>query len=223
MAEGDRGGVVNMGVVLGRTQADVTSGNAVWETPPAVFAKLHAEFNFEIDLCADAKRALCPIWFGPGSRFHTDAHEAPWIHFGKTVAFCNPPYGPFVPRLLAIAAVNSKYYGFTTVFLLPMRATRAFHTHVIDGASELRFCNRRITFWEDGSPRLNKKALDRGQFRYDPAPFDSIIVVYRPKWLVDEGLLVSTWHVPAHTSSTPASNTGERHHDFSGPPLPTLT
>ncbi len=176
---------MNRAVLLSPTQRDVTSGNACWETPPAVFSKLNEEFNFEIDLCADPDRALCPIYFGPGSPYHIDALEAPWPMFGKTVAFCNPPYGPFVPKILPIAKVNALYYGFTSVFLIPMRVTKAFTNYILDGAAEVRFCDRRLSFYENGVPR-------------DPAPFDSIIVVYRPGCYKPE---FSSWSVPHHVGT----------------------
>ena len=205
-----------MDVLLSRT-GEPTSPSACWETPPAVFAKLHEEFVFEIDLCADPKRALCEMYFGPGSPLHTDALEAPWEHFGKTVFWINPPYGKMVPTLLCKARVNAAYYGCTTVFLLPMRATRAFHEYILEGATELRFCDKRLTFWENGAPRVNPRTG-----RPDPAPFDSILVVYRPSHGRIMTPTVSTWHVPAHTSSTPAS-TGDSHASLSnGPPLPDL-
>ena len=52
----------------GTKQSDLTTGNACWETPPAVFAKLSEDFGpFDVDLTADARRHLCPVWFGPDS------------------------------------------------------------------------------------------------------------------------------------------------------------
>lgn len=52
----------------GTDQADLTTGNACWETPPLVFRKLNEDFGpFDVDLTADAQRHLCPTWFGPDS------------------------------------------------------------------------------------------------------------------------------------------------------------
>jgi len=183
-----------MSVDLGRTQADVTSGNACWETPPAIFAKLHEEFNFDLDLFADADRALCRMWFGPGSA-PSDALQVTWRSFGQT-GFGNPPYGPFVPQALKVAHKWAGF-GFTSVLLLPLRANKGFHQYVLRGAAELRFCDKRITFWENGFPRLNPKTG-----RPDPAPFDSIIVVYRPGIFTSPKVM--SWHVPDHTG-TPAN------------------
>jgi len=34
-----------------------------WETPSALFATLHAEFCFTLDVCATASNAKCPAFF----------------------------------------------------------------------------------------------------------------------------------------------------------------
>lgn len=181
----------------GTKQADLTTGNACWETPAAVFAKLNKDFGpFDVDLTADALRALCLSWIGPGSPLsHAQcALAAEWTRFGQT-GYSNPPYGPFVQSLLSKAKFEAGH-GFTSVLLLPMRATKAFHAHVLNGASELLFCDKRLTFFENGVPRLNAKQW-REQRRAvaDPALFDSILVVYRPG---EHTLRAAAWKVPPH-------------------------
>ncbi len=181
---------------VGRTQADLTSGNACLETPPAIFEKLNREFKFDLDLTADAQRALCPQWFGPGSALRPDTLTAPWARWGST-GFSNPPYGPFVKQLLAKAKYQ-RWEGFTSVLLLPLRVTKAFADFVMEGASEVRLCDRRITFWENGAPRLNKKVGSANFGKPDPALFDSMVVVYRPGKF-ERAPLFSMWEVPDHT------------------------
>jgi hypothetical protein len=178
----------------GTHQADLTTGNACWETPPAIFAKLHADFGpFDLDLTADARRHLCPMWFGPNSPSGwTDALIAPWSRFG-TRGYSNPPYGPFVQQLLREARAHALLHGFTSVLLLPMRATKAFHAHVLAGASELLFCDKRIVFFEHGSPRLNPRTG-----KPDGALFDSIVVIFRPD---RQALTAGAWKVPPHVFS----------------------
>lgn len=203
---------MNRKVLHSRTGKDLTSGNSCWETPPAIFKKLNDEFKFDIDICADSKRNLCRKYFGPGSPFHTNALEAPWSFIG-TVGFCNPPYGPFVPHVLRVA-LEATLYGFTTVLLLPMRATRAFHSTIIapNGANELRFCDKRITFWENGAPRINPRTG-----KPDPAPFDSIIVVYRPG---GGHVAVSSWAVPKHLAPHDTDRAAQGGGDLYGSSLP---
>lgn len=178
----------------GTDQGDLTTGNACWETPPAIFEKLNADFGpFDIDLTADLQRHLCPVWFGPmSSVLQYDALIADWMEHGRC-GYSNPPYGPFVQKILAKANAEA-VSGFTTVLLLPMRVTKAFKTHILHGASELLFCDKRIVFWENGAPRLNPKTG-----KPDCALFDSIVVVYRPDHRRTPPT-IGEWHVPPHAT-----------------------
>lgn len=188
-------------LVSGTDQADLTSGNACWETPPLVFQKLHADFGpFDVDLTADARRHLCPIWFGPDSAISDDALTTEW-HRWAGCGYSNPPYGPFIQKLLPKAKTEA-LKGFTSVLLLPMRVTKAFKAHVLDGASALLFCDSRITFFEDSIPRLNEKHWREHQKAVaDPAVFDSIVVVYRPEANFVARPTIGIWNVPKHVTA----------------------
>lgn len=181
-----------------RTQADLTEGNACWETAPAVFAKMNEDFGpFDIDLTADRQRHLCRLWFGPDSPVdeREDALVADWHVWGKN-GYSNPPYGPFVQRILAKAKAQAAL-GFTSKLLIPLRVTKAFRAHILNGASDLIFPDQRLVFFENGVPRVNlKDFLEKGTLRADPAMFDSIIVGYQPgKW---DRPRLSEWKVPVH-------------------------
>jgi len=204
----------------GTDQADLTSGNACWETPPLVFAALDRDFGpFDVDLTADAQRHLCQVWFGPQSNVaESDALEADWPACGRRRGYSNPPYGPFIQRLLPIAKAwttpGAYHEGFTSVLLLPMRVTATFKAHILDGASDLLFCDSRITFFEDGVPRLNEakygKRGKKGQLlkpSTDPAVFDSIVVRYRPG---ATRLNVGIWEVPKHVTAEDLARAVER-------------
>ena len=174
--------------VSGTDQTDLTTGSACWETSPDVFAKLNDDFGpFDVDLFADEKRALCGVWFGPGSKQLEDALTPEWFHFGSN-AYGNPPYGRFVAQALPVAR-EMALAGCASTLLLPLRVTRAFRAHVLGGASSLLFCDRRIVFWENGAPRINPKTG-----KPDAAIFDSIIVRYLPGHR--GGLVVGEWNVP---------------------------
>jgi hypothetical protein len=195
-------------LVSGTNQSDLTSGNACWETPPAVYAALHAEYGFDIDLTADPVRRLCPTWFGPHSPFGTDALTAHWTTHGKR-GYSNPPYGPFVQKLLAKAKQEAAK-GFFSVLLLPMRATKAFHAHVLDGASNLLFCDKRLTFFENGVPRLNAEQWKKGKLQADPAVFDSIIVVHQPFFGMSTTVRAGAWKVPPHVTKDDLERAAQR-------------
>lgn len=72
------------------------SRNADWQTPPALFARLHAEFAFTIDVAASRENALCPEYL-------TIEDDALTVDWGKHVCFMNPPYGREIARWMAKA------------------------------------------------------------------------------------------------------------------------
>jgi hypothetical protein len=187
----------------GTNRADLTTGNACWETAPLVFEQLNEDFGpFDIDLTADEQRHLCPVWLGPDSPFGPGGFDAlncnalddpqcigDWSAFMVDNGYSNPPYGPFVGKMLAAAKANAKHCDFTSTLLLPMRVTKAFKAHVLDGASDLIFPDRRLTFFENGVPR---------KIRADPALFDSILVRYAPG--APSSPRLSVWKVPTHVT-----------------------
>lgn len=193
----------------GTDQSDLTTGNACWETAPLVFQKLNEDFGpFDVDLTADAQRHLCPIWFGPDSPVgEFDALTAMWHDFGRN-GYSNPPYGPFIQRLLPHANNEARLKEFSSTLLLPMRVTKAFKAYVLNGASELLFCDTRLTFFENGIPRLNEKQWrEEGRAVADPAVFDSIIVRYVPGQTT---LRVGIWNVPKHVTADDLARAIER-------------
>lgn len=186
-------------LVSGTDQRDLTTGNACWETAPLVYQKLNEDFGpFDVDLTADAQRALCPRWFGPGSPWCEDALQAAWMI--GTNGYSNPPYGPFIQQILP-KAQREAHQGFRSTLLLPLRVTKAFKAYVLQGASELWFCDKRLVFFEHGIPRLNEKAWrEKGELRADPAVFDSIIVRYLPG-RVTTTPTIGIWKVPPHVTA----------------------
>ena len=132
-----------------------------WETPRALFEVLDAEFRFDLDPAASPTTAKCARWYGPGSPLAEDGLSAPWS--GRV--FLNPPYGTRIARWVE-AAHRWGHSGAceVVVALLPARTdTLWFHRHVLR-AGEIRFIRGRLTF--EGGPY--------------PAPFPSMIVIWRP-------------------------------------------
>lgn len=142
---------------------------ACLETPPRLFELLDQRFKFTIDLTANEQNHLLPSWFGPGSplfrvsalpgidapEYATDALSVDWHKYAGTGAgFSNPPYGPFISRILK-KAIEERDKGFTSVFLLPMRAAGWFRDLVLPYYSELWYCSERIVFHYQGKPRLS--------------------------------------------------------------------
>lgn len=132
-----------------------------WETPQDFFDKLNAEFGFTLDVCATEDNAKCISWFDRGA----DALTKDWgcIPPESGAAFMNPPYGRVIGQWVAKARETAQA-GRTVVCLLPARTDTAWwHTHVIGGKAEVRFCRGRLKF--GGSK--------------NSAPFPSAIVIFR--------------------------------------------
>lgn len=134
------------------------SEGACLETPPAVFRRLNKLFNFDVDLTANETNHLLPTWYGPGcpiSQAGEDALTVSWGYEGECKSgFSNPPYGPFIPKILK-KAIQEREKGFTSVFLLPSRAGAWFQDLVLPYYSELWFCASRLGFFYQGKPRLS--------------------------------------------------------------------
>jgi DNA N-6-adenine-methyltransferase (Dam) len=115
-----------------------------WKTPRRLFEELDKEFSFDFDPCPlggdVARRAtLFVSW------------KNKWV-------FCNPPYGPEIPKFLSRATEAA-----LAVFLLPARTdTRWFHDHVLSRAQEIRFIKGRLRFGDEKNS----------------APFPSMVVVF---------------------------------------------
>ena len=125
-----------------------------WETPPAFFAKLDAEFGFTLDVCATPENAKC-------ARFITPAMDALAVDWSGEVCWMNPPYGAEIPRWMAKAWDESRHA--TVVCLVPARTdTRWWHQYA-ERANERRFVQGRIKFV--GAP-------------YN-APFPNAVIVFR--------------------------------------------
>ena len=133
-----------------------SSATDEWPTPRWLFDALDAEFGFTLDPCATSENAKCAAYFTKLE----DGLRQPW-HPHRV--FMNPPYGKAIGEWMAKAHATAKAGGLV-VCLLPARTdTRWWHDHAMQ-AQEIRLLRGRITF-EGG--------------RY-PAPFPSVIVVYRP-------------------------------------------
>lgn len=168
-------------------------GNSTWETPPAVFADLHAQYRFDLDLFADATRALRPAFLGPDSDIAEDSLSVSWDEIGY-VGFWNPPYGRYLRRVIEHAITAAKN-GFTSVGLIPFRWTQPLRKLVFRSGVCRRVLvpTKRITFYENGKPRLDAKG------RPMPALFDSVVVEVGP-WHGRRNQTTEwkEWTVPKH-------------------------
>lgn len=130
-----------------------TSNKSTWETPQDFFDKLNEEFNFDLDVCADAENTKCEKYFSK----EIDGLAQEWTG----TCWMNPPYGREIGNWIK-KAYESSLSGATVVCLLPSRTdTRWWHDYCMKG--EIRFVRGRLKFG-------NSK---------NSAPFPSVVVVFR--------------------------------------------
>lgn len=132
-----------------------------WSTPPAIYRALDQEFDFTLDAAAGEQNALHVHHFTKD----TDALAASWA---RERVFCNPPYGRGMDAWLRKGFLEASEHGALVVMLLPARTgNRWFHDLVLPNA-EIRFIRGRLGY-----------ALRAGA-RQSRAPFDSMVVIFRP-------------------------------------------
>lgn len=139
----------------------LTSNKDDWCTPQAFFDELDREFHFDLDAAASPENTKCKRYFTK----ETDGLKQSW----RGTVFCNPPYGRKVikwVRKASSAAAN----GATVVMLIAARTdTIFFHEYIYNKPNvEVRFIKGRIKFTDENG---------NGN---DPAPFPSMVVIFRP-------------------------------------------
>lgn len=154
-------------------------------TPQDLFDALHAEFNFEIDLCASATNAKLSKYLTEQDDFIEQANT-----LEPMVAFMNPPYqkGENACRAKCVKKACQKR-GFHRTSLFP--GTRSFVKAAFDyaqrGATVVCLLPART-----GNEWFHRFAIPYGEIRFlpgrltfegaqDPAAFDSLICIFRPK------------------------------------------
>jgi phage N-6-adenine-methyltransferase len=126
-----------------------------WATPQDFFNKLDAEFDFNLDPCANTANAKVDV-------FYTKSDNGLSKDWGGFRVFCNPPYGRAIGEWVKKAHDESGKPNTKVVMLLPARTdTRWFHNYIY-GKAEVRFIKGRLKF---GGAKYN-------------APFPNMVVVF---------------------------------------------
>lgn len=146
------------------TDVMFSSKTDLWETPQEFFDELDREFHFDLDVCALPENAKCARYYTP----EQDGLSRPW----DGVCWCNPPYGRDIGKWVQKAYEENKKENNFIVMLLPARTdTKWFHDYIY-GKAEIRFVKGRLKFGESKNS----------------APFPSMVVVFRPKMEMLEGM-----------------------------------
>lgn len=146
------------------TDVMFSSKTDLWETPQEFFNALDNEFGFDLDVCATPENAKCSAYYTP----EQDGLSQPW----DGVVWCNPPYGKNIGKWVQKAHEENRRNNNYIVMLLPARTdTKWFHDYILSKA-EIRFIRGRLKF---GGAK-------------NSAPFPSMVVVFRPKMEMLEGM-----------------------------------
>jgi len=133
-----------------------SSATDLWATPQDFFDKLHAEFAFEVDVCASPENAKCERYFTK----EDDGLAQDW--FGS--CWMNPPYGREIGKWMKKAKEAVEWGATTVVCLVPARTDTAWwHDYAMAG--EIRFIRGRLKF---GGHK-------------NSAPFPCAVVIFRAK------------------------------------------
>ena len=130
-------------------------------TPQAFFDELNQEFGFTLDVAASPDNAKCDAYF----TLEDDGLFQPW----SGVCWCNPPYSE--THAWVAKADAESLHGVTTVMLIPAATDTKWFHEFVNKKHEIRFVKGRLKF--------------EGQ--KDPAPFASLVVVFRPPSEQSEG------------------------------------
>lgn len=140
-----------------KTEVLWSSESNDWATPQWFYDKLNEEFGFTLDPCADDHNHKC-------DKYYTEADDGLAQSWAGERVWCNPPYGRDVVKWVR-KAFTEVYAGECKLAVLLLHArtdTKWFHRYIYN-KSEIRFIKGRLKF---GGAK-------------EPAPFPSMIVVYR--------------------------------------------
>jgi phage N-6-adenine-methyltransferase len=143
------------------TDVMFSSGKDDWETPDDLFAELHREFDFTLDVCATADNAKLPDYISEKSL------ALYW--YGR--CWMNPPYGRKIGDWVNKARLEASLRAELVCCLLPARTDTAWwHNYIWDSKGhhphtgvEVRLLRGRLKF--KGAPHS--------------APFPSCVVIFR--------------------------------------------
>jgi phage N-6-adenine-methyltransferase len=131
-----------------------------WNTPRDLFADLHREFAFTIDVCATSESACL-------RRFLTERDEGLMHSWAGERVWCNPPYGRQIARWMEKVWTEAEHAELI-VALVPSRTdTRWWHDYAMK-ADDIRFLRGRLRFVLMEAPG---RVIGN-------APFPSALVIY---------------------------------------------
>lgn len=138
------------------TKVMFSSNSNDWGTPQHLFNVLNAEFNFNLDVCAEKYNAKCKNFFSPKD----NSLNQKWTG----TCFMNPPYGRGIIDWVKKALHDAKKNKATVVCLVPSKTETKWMQDIRCEADEIRLIRGRLHF-NDGP---------------NAAPFPSCLVIFKP-------------------------------------------
>lgn len=171
------------------TDPNVADAREEYGTPWSVFNPLHAEFQFELDVCAKDWNAKLPRYLSP----QQNGLMSKW---GVKTAWCKPPYGSENVVYWLQKAIDERENGTTTVMLLPSTTdVRWYHQYIYDSSRHtfrpgisVRFVEKRIKFIV---PKPILEDLRRKGKKESGTHTGSILVIVSPLKAIFSGICVS--------------------------------
>lgn len=136
-----------------------SSARCDWVTPGSLFYPLNREFQFELDVAAEAHNAKVSNYLGPDHPLpdHRDGLAVSWLEAVRAqkvfsdfpAVFMNPPYSvklklPIMPWLAK--AVEESEKGLTVVGIIPANVQTKWWNDYVRKAYEVRFLTHRVAF-----------------------------------------------------------------------------
>ena len=146
-----------------------SSDDSTWETPPALFNKLNAQFGpFTLDPCATPETAKC-------AKFYTRKENGLAQSWSGERVFINPPYGRDI--IYWMRKCSQEYLKAEIICaLIPARTdTRWFQRYVLPFVSMILFVAGRVNFVgsTSGSPFPSLIVIyDKSQKEFDSGSFE---------------------------------------------------
>ena len=181
-----------------------------YQTPPAVFAALNAEFNFKVDVAASRHNALCDIHISDEENALTRDWTPDNSGWAGCYVWCNPPYSDIGPWVKKAAEQAAK--GIGTVMLVMMDQSVGWFKDAFQTCQEVRLIiGGRLSFIE---PTTGKPAAgnNKGSMFLIWHPFGRLAPVFsciEREELLNSGtaaLAQSPAETPAPATELPVAN-----------------
>lgn len=150
------------------------SKTMVFETDPELFAELHKEFKFDIDLYASKENKLRSLFFSEKNPAEANDWSRKSKKGAKAGAYGNPPYGRGLFKRLEYAVDQAK--GMRVVVLLLPARTDTKWFRLLAQHAVINLLPSRLSFYLHGEP-MQVWSKKNNRFEHQKAPFPSLIAV----------------------------------------------